>query len=158
MVEIFPKTTTDFSTITLSTTYLTDTLTAEYNTIDGGTLYNTVHILLYIITVLYIDGEASLTTYQSILSHVTIDISADEPDIVDRVICYFIFDGQFTSDPVCITVKIRTVNDHVPLLNATALRKPYIEGSDGVQLLDTLDIIDIDHPQLYPMQQATVSY
>lgn len=90
------------------------------------------------------------------MRHVTFHIQADEPDLVDRVICFSVFDGQFTSDPACVTLKIEATNEHPPVLNATALGEPFIEDSDGVFLLSSLEIIDADHPQLFPMQRAEI--
>lgn len=123
-----------------------------------------MHIVLYVtstclifLIVLYIDGDASVVTYQAILRNVDFYIGALEPDTIDRTICFFVYDGKHTSDPACVKLKIQAINDNTPSLNATALGEPYVEGTDSILLLESLEVIDDDHPYLFPMQQATVS-
>ena len=118
-----------------------------------------MHIILCCIfkIVLYIDGDASVVTYQAILRNVDFYIGALEPDTIDRTICFFVYDGIHTSDPACVKLEIQAINDNTPYLNATALGEPYVEGTDNILLLESLEVKDDDHPYLFPMQQATVS-
>ena len=108
---------------------------------------------------LFIDGSASVSTYQAILNNVDFTIQHLEPDPVDRIICYTIFDGEdLSSEPSCITVKIKVINDNTPSFNFTAVGEPYVEEEGVVYLLDTLEITDVDHPEIFPMQSATVGF
>ncbi len=107
--------------------------------------------------VLYISGEESSATYQSILNNVTIWIDNKEPDAVDRIICYTVSDGVQPSDPFCITLKIILINDNTPSFSFNATTSAYEEGADGLNLLQDLVITDVDNPEIFPMQNATVS-
>lgn len=107
---------------------------------------------------LTIQGEASVQSYQEVLRQVTFAITAAEPDTVDRTICFFVYDGEHMSTPTCVALKISVINDNTPFLSGTALGELYIEGSNGVVLLERMMIVDDDHPNVFPMQWATVSY
>lgn len=111
----------------------------------------------FLLAVLFIDGEASLLTYQTILNSVTIEINNVEPDAVDRIVCFTIFDGVQPSDPTCVTLQIMPINDNTPSFSLNATLEDYIEGGEGLYLLEDLEITDADHPDLFPMQNASVS-
>ena len=109
-------------------------------------------------SVLTIEGEASVLDYQEILRNVTFFIDSKEPDSSDRIICFTIYDGIHNSPPACLKLKVLLLNDNRPVFNATALGEAYVEGSDGVRLLTSLNITDDDDPALFLMQGARVSY
>lgn len=109
-------------------------------------------------SVLTIEGEASVLDYQEILRNVTFFIDSKEPDSSDRIVCFTIFDGIHNSPPACLKLKVLLLNDNEPVFNATALGEAYVEGSDGVRLLTSLNITDDDDPALFLMQGARVSY
>ena len=105
---------------------------------------------------LYIDGPASIATYQETLANVMFDITADEPDLTERVICFVVNDGLHLSNPVCVTLTIEPRNDHAPRLSVEHSGEVFVEQSGPVLLLSNVSIIDPDHPQIFPMQQAEV--
>ena len=123
------------------------------------TLY-LLHAWLFILIrfiVLFIDGEASVVTYQSILRGISVVINNIEPDAIDRVICYTIFDGVQSSDPSCVTLQIILDNDNTPSFVFNGTSSNYQEGAEGLLLLEELTITDADDEQYFLMQSAEVS-
>ncbi len=85
-------------------------------------------------------------------------IQNDEPDAIDRVICFTIFDGEQSSDPSCVTLQIILDNDNTPSFSVNATSSNYVEGAEeGLSLLEELEITDPDDEQLFPMQSAEVN-
>ena len=120
--------------------------------------------LFAIIAVLLIEGPATVSTYQKILASVTFDITDEEPDLTERVVCFVVFDRdedgdeEFESNTVCSRLTIVPRNDHAPQLNVTASGEVFLEESGPFLLLSNVSIVDPDHPQVFPMQRAKVCF
>ena len=106
---------------------------------------------------MYIDCPASVSTYQEILASVTFSITADEPDLTERIICFMVYDGDHQSNPVCSRLVIEPINDHPPELNVTSTGEVFVEQVGPVRLLSNVSIVDADHPEVFPMQEAQVN-
>ena len=87
----------------------------------------------------------------------TLVINNAEPDSVDRIVCFSVFDGHYDSDPVCVSVTIGLLNDNSPSLSIIGTNDPYIENSPNVTVLQEVSIMDMDHPNLFLIHSATVS-
>ena len=107
---------------------------------------------------MFIDGEASVSIYQSILNSVTFSIENSEPDVKDRIICFTLFDGTQPSDPSCVSLKISSLNDNKPSFSFSPRSNlTYKENEEPIRLIQELNITDNDDPNVFPMQNASVS-
>lgn len=113
---------------------------------------------MYVIA-LYIDGDGSVSMYQAIFNSVSIVINNTEPDTVDRVLCFTVFDGNQPSDASCMVLRVVPRNDNPPSLQqfAPSSDLTYVEDGPGILLLSSLSITDEDHAHVFPMQMAQVS-
>ena len=69
-----------------------------------------------------------------------------------------VYDGAHQSNPVCSRLVIEPINDHSPELNVTSAGEVFVEQAGPIRLVSNVSIIDADHPEVFPMQQAQVRY
>ena len=67
-----------------------------------------------------------------------------------------IYDGYMWSAPAYITVSIEAVNDNAPMVDVVPANEPFIEGTDGVQLLANVTLTDRDHSEVFNLTGAHV--
>ena len=68
-----------------------------------------------------------------------------------------IYDGVDWSYPAYVTVTIEPVNDNAPAVDLVPANQPFIEGTDGVQLLADVMLRDLDHSEVFNLTEAHVS-
>lgn len=72
-----------------------------------------------------INGNASVSTYTRVLSELEFGNTADEPISGTRLVQLRLYDGQFFSDILSLSVSVQLLNDNPPLLDLSA-------GADGL--------------------------
>lgn len=108
-----------------------------------------------------INGNASVSTYTRVLSELEFGNTADEPTLGTRLVQLRLFDGQFFSDILSISVTVQLLNDNPPLLDLSSstdglgYRTTFREGGMFVFIVGPdLTLTDVDGSDI---QNVTVT-
>ena len=108
-----------------------------------------------------ISGNASVSTYTRVLSQLEFGNTADEPTSGTRLVQLRLFDGQFFSDVLSLSVTVQLVNDNPPLLDLSTstdglgYQTTFTEGGMFVFIVGPdLSLVDVDGSDI---QNVTVT-
>ena len=98
-----------------------------------------------------INGNASVSTYTRVLSELEFGNTADEPTLGTRLVQLRLFDGQFFSDILSLSITVQLLNDNPPLLDLSAsadglgYQTTFTEGGMFVFIVGSdLTLVDVD--------------
>ncbi|MEZ5729369.1 MAG: PKD domain-containing protein [Burkholderiaceae bacterium] len=103
--------------------------------------------------VLTISGNANVIAYRNALRSIVFSNTSQAPDETDRRIDFLVDDGSSSSNIASRIVQVQAVDDPPAIVSTSAGATIYDEGSGSVVLDTTIDIADVDSPNL---RQATI--
>ena len=101
-------------------------------------------------TCINITGVAPAGSYMSVLRGLEFGSTASELVSTPRLVQVEVFDGNFISSPLILTVAIQSINDNNPVLDLSSIREglnyetDFTEGDPFISITDDVSLRDMD--------------